>query len=291
MMFNRAVIFGSMGKFGRVFCDRLRSICSHTTGVDVASGSESLTTDFINAKADLAQMQAAVLEADLVAVVTPEGPAAEIVSTLLPRARAECVAFDILSVKQEITRIASRANLSCNYVSVHPMFAPNTDFAGQNVILTEVCGDLGADRLESLFRTWGARTSRMTAAEHDNATALTQVACHAALLCFGLVCSQSELTPETMAKVQTPVSRILLAMSARIASGDPNLYQLIQEANAQGQEVRTLLAETMATINTGGQLGGEFADVFRSVNSWLSDDAQKYVDLASRLVSEESAEA
>ena len=288
MMFDRAVIFGSQGKFGRVFCERLEAICSHTTGVDVAIGSERHTTDFIDATAHLARIQAATRQADLVAILTPEGPAAEIVSTWLPHARAECVAFDILSVKQDITRIASETNLPCNYVSVHPMFAPNTDFAGQNVILTEVCGDLGADRLESLFQSWGAKTSRMTATEHDNATALTQVACHAALLCFGLVCSRSGIEPATLAKVETPVSRILLGLSARIASGDPNLYQLIQEANAQGPEVRSLLAETMATINTGGQLGGEFADVFESVNSWLAQDAPKYVELAARLVAAEA---
>ena len=198
------------------------------------------------------------------------------------------MAFDILSVKQDITRTAESANLRCNYVSVHPMFAPNTAFSGQNVILTEVCGNQGAETLEKLFQSWGADTSRMTAEEHDNATALTQVACHAALLCFGLVCSRAGIATETLRKVETPVSKILLAMSARIASGDPHLYQLIQEANAEGPAVRTLLAETMATINTGGQLGGEFADVFDSMNAWLGEEAQSYVELAARLVGEDA---
>jgi len=287
-MFENVVIFGSEGKFGQVFCHRLAHVAKRTTGVDLTSGADSPTTEFVNFQTAPDVVREIVSRADLIAIMTPEDAAVEIVTTYLPMAPREAVAFDILSVKQPITGVAAGAGLTCSYVSVHPMFAPSTDFDGQNVVITEVCGDSGAEVLEGLFRQWGARTSRMTADEHDSATSLTQVACHAALLCFGLVCSRSKLGPETLRKVETPVSRVLLGLSARICSGDPRLYQLIQEANGEGPAIRSLLAQTMASINTGGQLGGEFVDVFDAVNSWLGEDAQNYVELAARAVAEDA---
>ncbi len=289
MMFKNVVIFGSEGKFGQVFCRRLGAVAQLTTGVDLTSRAVSATNEFINSQTAPDAVKDAVSRADLIAITTPEDAAVEIVTTYLPVASCDAVAFDILSVKQPITSVAANAGLTCSYVSVHPMFAPSTEFDGQNVVITEICGQRGAEVLESLFQNWGACTSRMTPNEHDSATSLTQVACHAALLCFGLVCSRSKLGPETLRKVETPVSRILLGLSARICAGDPRLYQLIQEANGEGPAIRSLLAQTMASINTGGQLGGEFADVFDSVNSWLGKDAQKYVELAARVVTEDTS--
>src|SRR5262249_45805868 len=144
---------------------------------------------------------------------------------------ARSLLLDVLSVKTPIVGLMREARADVELLSIHPMFAPALGFEGQNVAVVEVRPGPRAAEFTALLGRWGAPGTALTAEEHGAGTAAAQAATPAAVLAFGMALGGLGYDRDRALAVATPVHRVLLALLARLASADPEVYWTIQRSN------------------------------------------------------------
>lgn len=178
---------------------------------------------------------------DLVILATPEEVAVAALRAVLPRMKQGSLLVDTLSVKtrfaQALVGIAAQAEL----LGINPMFAPSLGFAGRSVVAVPYSAGEQADAFLDFIRSQGSDVVRLSAEEHDRACAALQVATHAAVLSFGIALRAANYNLTSAARIAPPPHRTLLALLARIVSGDPEVYRDIQVANPFAAEMRAQL--------------------------------------------------
>jgi prephenate dehydrogenase/chorismate mutase len=95
---------------------------------------------------------------------------------------------DVSSVKTGVSdRIAMRTSAKIEYVSIHPLFAPNIDHLyDQNIAAIPYRPGPMWGRLDQAFRTSGADIHKMTATQHDRKMAYVQGLHHFSLMTLGI---------------------------------------------------------------------------------------------------------
>src|SRR5690242_18993333 len=111
------------------------------------------------------------------------------------------------------------------------MFAPALGFPGRPVLAVELAGGPRSRALLALVESWGARVLAVGADEHDALAAALQVLPHAALLALGGALERLGVELEALLPVAPPPFVALVALLARIASGAPETYWDVQDAN------------------------------------------------------------
>jgi cyclohexadieny/prephenate dehydrogenase len=180
------------------------------------------------------EIAAGVEAADLVIVCTPVDRVADDVAVVAKAAKSTAIITDAGSTKSKIVAdIAARLSpRGPKFVGGHPLAGSEKKgaeharpdlFDGRVVVVTPTGNaDLAAaGRVERFWQALGAKTIRMSPADHDAALAVTSHLPHAAAAGLAGV---------------TPVEWLSLSAggfrdSTRIAAGDPDLWAAIFEAN------------------------------------------------------------
>ena len=129
------------------------------------------------------------------------------------------------------------------------MFAPSLGFAGHAVLAVELAPGPRSQALLALLRDDARVVTVEDAAAHDRATAALQVATHAGVLGFGLALARLDADLDVLLPLAPPPFLALLALLARIASGNPETYADIQRANPFGVAARAALVEAIAQLD------------------------------------------
>ena len=121
---------------------------------------------------------------DIVIVAVPMKSTRQVCIQAANRMRSGALLIDLCSVKSGIADIvAVQTPSSIEYVSLHPLFAPDVDHMdGQNIAAVTYRTGPQWDRLSRTITSSGARIIKMTSDYHDRTMALVQVAHHYALL-------------------------------------------------------------------------------------------------------------
>lgn len=275
--FERIVIAGCNGRFGRVFADKLAASAAHVTGVDVdrtlAAGAPC--HDYVESAID--RPERAVLErvaqADCVLLCVPESAVLGALEPLLDAARTDACLADIASVKSRIAARVGELGGTAGYLGLHPMFAPAADFSGLNLAVVRIRENAATARLERIANGWRARTTVLTAEEHDRLTACVQVMPHAALLALGAALADSGFEPATTGQVATPVHAAMSSLLARVLHGRNETYWSIQTDNPFAAEARAGLMAALREIDAMSSRGddAEFGQLVERISSHLGD--------------------
>src|SRR5690606_5292209 len=140
-------------------------------------------------------------------------------------------------------------------------------------------GPLGS-RLIDAMKAAGATIVTLSAEAHDRQTAAIQAATHAAILAFAMTLDTMGYRPSDTPALWAPPHATLLALVARIVSGEPEVYRDIQVANPFAEEARAALgrasAELSRIVSTNEptvftELVGKLSDMLGSERASLED--------------------
>lgn len=260
MLPSTVTLVGVNGGLGSQFARHLVSSGIDVIGVDRDAESHVAalkTYVSANLPEDIQTLEHVVGQSGTLVLALPEGPLLENLAALTAMLAPGSLVVDLLSVKSLVAAQYRSGRNDLEYLSVHPMFAPTLDIAGQNVVVvSDLSGAKGRSFID-LLRDWGGRVTCLDAETHDRHTAIIQAATHAALLAFGSVLAESKYDVGLGLEIATPVHRTMLALLARILNGDPGVYWDIQVSNPQASSARSVLAGGLLALDEVAERGDQ----------------------------------
>jgi prephenate dehydrogenase len=257
--------------------------------VDVAAPPAEVAEACAYARADVsamdARLEAEMRRADIVVLAVPERVALAAVPTLARELRPGALLVDTLSVKTGIVAALAAHAAHLEAVSLNPMFAPALGFDGRAVTAVVVRDGPRARALLSAVGGRGGRVVEVDADEHDRIAAVTQALTHATVLAFGLALDELGVAVEDLGSVATPPHLTLLALLARITSGEPETYWDIQASNPHARRARTALADGLATLADAADhgTGADFTAMLERAHDRLGPDCDAYARICEEL--------
>lgn len=220
--------------------------------VDVAAPPAHLAQLCDYARADVCSTDTPLVDelrrADIVVLAVPERVALAAVPVVAPELRPGVLLADTLSVKTAIAAALAAHAVHLEAVSLNPMFAPDLEFDGRAVAAVVVRDGPRARALLDAIRRRGARLGEFGADEHDRIAAVTQALTHAVVLAFGVALDELGVTVKDLGAVAPPPHLTLLAVLARIASGEPETYWDVQAGNPHAGRARAALAAGLDAV-------------------------------------------
>lgn len=248
---KRVLIIGCNGGFGQLLSRQFADEGFGVGGMDLAASGgpgvrvgEYLSCDVTKLTADAARFIGGF---QWIVLCVPESPAVSSLQGVIASAMPGALVVDILSVKTSIVATAQRHTRACEYLSIHPLFAPDNSMRGNISIIPVTPGPESSAFRDMLIR-WGGNPIQTTADEHDRTMAMVQVITHAAILAFAATTSCSELLGSAIHGSGTPVQQGLAALAARVSSGDPALYWDIQKNNPYADTARQRLSQALEEL-------------------------------------------
>ncbi|HEX8558247.1 MAG TPA: prephenate dehydrogenase [Pyrinomonadaceae bacterium] len=250
---EQLLIIGGNGRFGTLLSNLLSHAGHVVNGIDLqhAPASEARFSRYVSSDVLSPSPEATSLiqESGCIVLSLPEEVTLNCFPGLVEVLKEGSLLVDLLSVKSAIVTLMKNVEKPVELLSLHPMFAPQVGFAGQNVVAIEVRPGRRTAALLTLLKSFGARLTLMTADQHDAATAAIQVATHAALISFGLALRGMNYDVEQALSVSAPPHRLMLMLFARILAGDPEIYWRIQVEHPLSASTRDVLKQSLVNLN------------------------------------------
>ena len=281
---RRCVVVGGAGAVGGMFVELLlhagADVCVVDSRRPVVDGCAFERGD-ITALTPPVELE--LRRADTVVLAVPEQVALAVAGGVARVLRPGALLADTLSVKSRVVALLTEHTEHIEALSVNPMFAPSLGIDGRPVAAVIVRGGPRTQELLSALRAAGAHVVRVDAQRHDELAAVTQALTHAAVLAFGLALSDLDVDVGELGELAPPPHLTLLALLARIASGQSETYWDIQSANPYAPRARAALAAGVRrladVIDSGDE--GRFADLLADLD--LGSDASHYGELCAEL--------
>jgi prephenate dehydrogenase len=286
---ERCVVAGGAGAVGGLVVDLLLGAGADVLTVDLAAPPAEIAERCAHARGDVRAMDARLVAemrlADIVVLAVPEHVALAAVPALARQLRPGTLLADTLSVKTAIVAALDAHAEHLEALSLNPMFAPALGFDGRAVAAVVVRDGPRARALLDAVTRRGGRVAQLGADEHDRVTAVTQALTHAAVLAFGLALDELGVAVEDLGAVATPPHLTLLALLARIASGEPETYWDVQAGNPHARRARAALAAGLATLADAADhgSGGDFAALLARAHETLGPDGDAYARICEEL--------
>ncbi len=274
------VILGANGQVGRLLAKKLSKTGASITGIDLdrAAIEEGPYAAYVSSdlEAPDARALAAIEQADCIIVCLSEFAAVAALPHVMKSISRGALLVDTLSVKANYVTQVGAAGKEIECLSINPMFSPSLDFNGQNVAIIEVLPGPLTQKFVALLTSWKANVISVTLAEHDEITAFTQVATHAALIVFGSVLSRLGYDIETAWRLATPPHRLLMSLLARISLANPEVYWEIQHGNPIAGRIRRAMAESVEELEqkSGSDSPEDLARLMEDIRTTLGPEAE-----------------
>jgi prephenate dehydrogenase len=279
---ERCVVVGGAGAVGGLVVDLLLGAGADVFVVDLAAPPAEMAEVCACAHGDVCAMDdrlvAELRRADIVVLAVPEPVALAAVPAVARELRPGGLLVDTLSVKTGVVAALGAHAAHLEAVSLNPMFAPALGFDGRAVAAVVVRdGPRTRALLDAVART-GGRVVELGADEHDRVAAVTQALTHATVLAFGLALDELGVAADDLGAVATPPHLTLLALLARITSGEPDTYWHVQASNPHAGRARTALAGGLATVADAADYGtrADFAAILERAHDSLGPASDAY---------------
>lgn len=287
---RRYLIIGANGGFG-VLLSRMLSDAGHAVaGIDLQdapAADGARLTRYVRADItqDSAEAASLIQGSEGVILSLPEEATLACFGRVVEALAPGSLLVDLLSVKSAVVARMRAVEKAVELLSLHPMFAPGVGLRGQNVIAVEVRPGPLSGELLSLVAEGGARVTGMTAEEHDATTAAVQVATHAAVISFGHALAALGYDVEKALRMSTPPHRVMLALAARILTGDPEIYWRIQRNHPLAAGAREAVARSLAGLDraAGDDSPAEFERMLDAARRALGPELEGFADYCARL--------
>ena len=285
---RRCVVVGGAGAVGGMFVELLLDAGADVCVVDASPPRQDAwrcTFECGDITAVGPRLEAELRRCDLVLLAIPEDVAMAAVGPVARALQPGALLADTLSVKTAIVAALEGEAPPLEALSLNPMFTPSLGIDGRAVAAVIVRDGPRVGALLELLRSRGAHVVELSAREHDELTAVTQTLTHAAVLAFGLALEELDADVDALGELAPPPHLTLLAMLARIASGQAATYREVQAANPHGPRARAALASGVRrlaeVIESNDE--AEFAALLAQVEARLGRDAEHYADLCADL--------
>ncbi|MGA9871446.1 MAG: prephenate dehydrogenase dimerization domain-containing protein [Rhodococcus sp. (in: high G+C Gram-positive bacteria)] len=286
-----AIVVGGNGAVGTLLCTLLsrggRSVMSvDTRPFGTAVGTPALPAGEVDREiGDIVEPGARLTNllrgAGTVVLAVPESVALNISLTLFTET---ALVVETLSVKSAFAAKIAREGVAGPVLGINPMFAPSLGMEGRPVAAVTHSPGAAAEEFLGRIRGWGGRVVEVDSDTHDRLAAATQALTHAAVLAFGSALTRLHVDPGLVEAVAPPPARTALALLARIAAGEPEVYWDVQAGNPHAAAARSALADAVrdmdAAVDTVSE--GRFGEYVRAAGAAVPD-IDAYGDLCARL--------
>jgi prephenate dehydrogenase len=275
------LVVGGEGAVGSLFCALARAnFAGSVVSLDIKPNPAERVNGVEYREGNVVSEHAAelVASAEVIVLALPADVALQAVVELSPRLRAQQCLVDTLSVKLQYVTKLQQLQPAHEALSLNPLFAPALGFKDRSVASVVVRrGPLGSKLIDAM-KAAGATIVAMSAEDHDRQTAAIQAATHAAVLAFAMTLDTIGYRPSDNPALWAPPHATLLALVARIVSGEPVVYRDIQVANPFADGARAALgsacAELSRFVNTNdptvfAELVGRLTDMLGSERASL----------------------
>jgi 4-amino-4-deoxyprephenate dehydrogenase len=251
-MEKRVAILGINGGFGRLFSGLLFGEKQLTiTGVDLASEPDPCAKFSKYIKADLGiangEVSLLVAASDIIIICLPETVAHTFLALYKPHISRAALLIDTLSIKREVSLIYVENDF--NALSLNPMFGPDLDIEGKNIIAITFRQTPLSKWFIALLEAWNLNVVYLSAEQHDKISSLIQVATHAAIMSFGITLNNFDVPLSQLLKIATPPFYSISALFGRIVSGNKNVYWNIQNENGYASAMRKELISNLIALD------------------------------------------
>lgn len=262
---RRAMVIGGAGRMGRWFVDYLG-----TQGWSVEIADPAGPVPGLAWHEDWREPSR---EADLVVVAAPLAATAAILDEL-GKLRPEGLVMEIGSIKAPVAAALKRlVEAGVRVASVHPMFGPDTRLlSGRHVVLVDAGDPEGLEEARRLFESTSATLASMSLEAHDRMVAWVLGLSHATNIAFFSALEHSGRPAAELAGYASTTFGAQMAVAARVASENPDLYFEIQSLNPHAREPLEALAAAAAEIRRTVSAGdaGAFTDLMRTGAAYLA---------------------
>lgn len=270
---DHTVVVGGAGAVGSMFVNLLRTSGRSVTIVDPAQTSDGLRGDVTRPSP---AVRTALASADVIILAVSEGVALAALPILGALGRSDALIVDTLSVKSHLAARLRRANHGGReLLGLNPMFRPSLRLDGRCVIAVPYVDGPRSSAFLADLRLWGASVAVMDADRHDRLAAATQALTHAAVLAFGLALAELDVAIDDLIEVGPPPLQLLLALLARIAGGEPEVYWDVQAGNPYASATRGALSDANAQLNVAADDLEAFATLMKTTETVLGDKAEE----------------
>ena len=263
-MNRKAILLGINGKLGGLFTKLLSKENVEIIGFDQSPNAKFDCSKYI--EWDLSKpyngFDSIIKEADYLIICLPAKITFDFFDNYDSQIFQQILILDTLSIKTTISAIYLEKKLSA--LSINPMFGPDLELAGRNMIVCNYANNTNAEWLISLFSNRGVKVTFLSADEHDKITSIVQAATHAAIMAFGSTLSKFDIDISTQLNVATPLFYSLYAIYSRIISGNSDVYWEIQTENPYAEAARSAMIDSLLYIDSSIKNNNEnsFSDLF-----------------------------
>ena len=285
---RRCVVVGGSGAVGGMFVDLLLGAGADVCVVDASPPPQDAwrcTFECGDITAVGPRLQSELRRSDLVLLAVPEDVAIAAIAPVARALRPGALLADTLSVKSAVVDALEAEAGELEALSLNPMFAPSLGIDGRPVAAVVVNDGPRTRELLDLLSARGGHVVEIGAREHDELTAVTQALTHAAVLAFGIALDELEVDVGALGELAPPPHLTLLALLARIASGQPETYLDVQAANPYAPRSRAALARGMRDladiVDTGDE--ADFEALLARLAARLGPDGAHYGGVCAEL--------
>lgn len=173
---------------------------------------------------------------DVVVVSVPIGMTNEIIRTVGPLMRKNALLMDLTSLKEEPVRLMLQYSASA-VIGCHPLFGPQMETKGQNVILCPARGGKWLSWLKKVFLGAGAKVVEADPKRHDEIMAIVQGLNHLNNIMMGLTMGKMKTDSFDINHFTTPVFRTKMEMLRKVFCENPGLYAEIVIENPHRDQI------------------------------------------------------
>ena len=251
-MEKKVTILGINGSFGSLFSrllDKEKQLV--ITGVDLNEEvyKSSKCSKYLQSDLTLPDEELKLLlnKSDVIIICLPEDIAYKFLELYKYHIAKTALVIDTLSVKKEAALFYVEHHF--NALSLNPMFGPDLQIDGKNIIVVKFKETPVSAWFISLLKLWKLNIVFATSEEHDKMSSIIQVAAHAAVMAFGITLNNSDFSLTELLKVSTPPFLSLSSLFGRIVSGTKKVYWNIQNENTYASDVRKELIKNLIALD------------------------------------------
>jgi len=223
--------------------------------------------------------------ADTVIITVPIRVTADVIARIAPHLGPQTLLADFTSHKADPLRTMLAAHPG-PVIGLHPMHGPDVSNLAKQLIAVCPGREAGhATWLLDQFRLWGLRLVEIDPQRHDRIMHQVQGLRHFVALLHGSFMRASNLTPQDLLALSSPIYRAELMMTGRIFAQNPELYADIVFSDQQRRDMlleflahHEKLAEIVRQDDKAsfirefqaiGEFFGDFAEQARTESSYL----------------------
>jgi prephenate dehydrogenase/chorismate mutase len=247
---TRILIVGGTGGMGRFFA---RFASQQGAKVKIAGREINKTR---TAAKEMEVEPGTILDAassDIVILAVPMEETVRVATETASLMTTGSLLIDISSVKTGISdRINEKIPKGLEYVSLHPLFGPNTDHLhGQTIVAVSYRPGQKWSKLARALQGGGSKLTTMSAAQHDKAMAYVQGLHHFALISLGLGLDGMGGEPRTQSLRETEGRIVRLLDSWDTIVGIQQLNPFLPPVRQKFVEVATGLTQIRSKQSSG----------------------------------------